>query len=384
MGKRLVLVGGGHAHMTVLRRLDEFAARGHRVTLISKEEYHYYSGMGPGLLGGIYAPQQARFHIRLMAQDRGAEFIEDVVEQVDADRRLLSLRSGGEVQYDVVSFNTGSHVPVDELAPDADANVLTVKPIVNLLRAREEILQLAAAGGRCRILIVGGGPAGVEVAGNLCRLLPADGDDCTVTLVAGRRLLHGMSGKVRRLARTSLLLRGVRVLEGEFVERLSDGRAALRSGSGVPYDLALVATGVRPSPVFSGSGLPTGPDGGLLVNDRLQSVARPEIFGGGDCVSLEGQRLKRVGVHAVRQNPILFANLMAALEGGPMMRFRPDENYLLILNMGDGRGLATKKGLVWGGWPAFMLKDFIDRRFVAEFQVSGELSEPCGPLGQSG
>lgn len=379
-----MLVGGGHAHMTVLRRLDEFAARGHRVTLISKDEYHYYSGMGPGLLGGIYAPQQARFQIRLMAQDRGAEFIEDAVEQVDPDRRVLSLRSGDEVQYDVVSFNTGSHVPVDGLVPDADANVLTVKPIVNLLRARAEILQLAAARGRCRILVVGGGPAGVEVAGNLCRLLPPDGDECTVTLVAGRRLLHSMSGRMRRLARTSLLLRGVRVLEGDFVERLADGRAALCSGSEESYDLALVATGVRPSPIFAPSDLPVGPAGGLLVNHHLQSVARPEVFGGGDCISLEGQRLKRVGVHAVRQNPILFANLMAALAGGPMMRFHPDEDYLLILNMGDGRGLATKRGLVWGGWPAFMLKDFIDRRFMAEFQVSGELSEPCGPLGQSG
>ncbi len=81
MGKRLVLVGGGHAHMTVLLRLGEYVRRGHRVTLISKNEYHYYSGMGPGLLGGMYAPRQARFFIRRMAEDRGAEFIRGTVER---------------------------------------------------------------------------------------------------------------------------------------------------------------------------------------------------------------------------------------------------------------------------------------------------------------
>ncbi len=137
--------------------------------------------------------------------------------------------------------------------------------------------------------------------------------------------------------------------------------------------------GVKPSPLFRDSGLPTGNDGGLLVNGFLQCVGHPELFGGGDCISLEGTPLARVGVYAVRQNRILHRNLLAFLEGGPLGRFDPGRAYLTILNMGDGRGIFRRKELVWDGPFAFRLKDFIDRRFMERFQVSGErLESPPG------
>ena len=75
MGKHLVFVGGGHAHLTALVRLKEYIRRGHKVTLISPSPYQYYSGMAPGMLSGIYRPQEVRFHVRKLAEDRGAEFI---------------------------------------------------------------------------------------------------------------------------------------------------------------------------------------------------------------------------------------------------------------------------------------------------------------------
>ena len=53
MGRHLVLVGGGHAHLNVLLNLADYVPRGHRVTLIGSVPYHDYSGMGPGLLSGM-------------------------------------------------------------------------------------------------------------------------------------------------------------------------------------------------------------------------------------------------------------------------------------------------------------------------------------------
>jgi len=82
--------------------------------------------------------------------------------------------------------------------------------------------------------------------------------------------------------------------------------------------------------------------------------------------------LDKVGVYAVRQNPILYHNLMGALENGTMQPFVPGEAYLLIFNLGDGKGIYVKKNWVWGGRLAFRFKDYIDRRFVRKFQVSGE------------
>ena len=60
MGKKLVLVGGGHAHMVTLANLHAFVDKGHDVTVIQPSEHHYYSGMGPGMLGKVYAPEDIR------------------------------------------------------------------------------------------------------------------------------------------------------------------------------------------------------------------------------------------------------------------------------------------------------------------------------------
>ena len=82
MGKHLILVGGGHAHMTVMLNLKDFVERDHRVTLIGPSPHHYYSGMGPGMLSGIYRPEEIRFNVKKLTEDRGAGVIEDKVVTV--------------------------------------------------------------------------------------------------------------------------------------------------------------------------------------------------------------------------------------------------------------------------------------------------------------
>jgi NADH dehydrogenase FAD-containing subunit len=74
----------------------------------------------------------------------------------------------------------------------------------------------------------------------------------------------------------------------------------------------------------------------------------------------------------VRQNPVLLHNLLAALEGRELKVFEPQADYLLIFNLGDGRGIFHRRGWVWDGRPAFWLKDRIDRRFMRKFQLAGE------------
>lgn len=376
MAKDLVLVGGGHAHLSVLSRVDRFVRRGHRVTLISPESYHYYSGMGPGLLGGFYRPQETRFHIRRLAEERGGRFCRDRVVEVDPVGRRLRLASGGEIPYDVVSFNTGSGVPLGKIVEGSGEDVVKVKPIAHLWQARRRI-RTALGEGPLRLLVVGGGPAGTELAGNLWRLV----DDCAaeagIELVAGNRLMGAFPERVRALALDSLQRRGVRVHEGVRVRRMVTGKAYLDDGKEIDYDLAFVAVGIEPSAIFRDSGLATGEDGGLLVDATLRSVDHPEIFGGGDCISFRDRPLDKVGVYAVRQNPILEHNLMAALEGEPLKAFDPRSHYLLIFNLGDGRGIFRYRGWVWDGAPAFWLKNRIDQRFMKKYQLCGERSEPA-------
>jgi NADH dehydrogenase FAD-containing subunit len=374
MGKHLVLVGGGHAHLTVLLNIANFVQRGHRVTLIGPSPYHYYSGMGPGMLSGIYRPQEVRFHGKKMVEDRGGIFVEDKVIKINPDQRTLNLQSGNQIDYHVVSFNTGSDVPLKSLVSAPRENIVPVKPVFNLLQARRWIIPKLKEK-EMNFIVLGGGPAGLEVTANLWRLVQDSQGKARITLIAGSRLLGGLSEKVRTLALMALNRRGITVIEGKHGKEITGEEIRFADGSSHPFDLAFVAMGVQPSSIFGDSGIPTGPDGGLLVNPYLQSVAHPEMFGGGDCISFAERPLAKVGVYAVRQNPILLQNLLAALEGKEMQTFTPQRDYMLIFNMGNGRGILRKKNFVWEGRLAFLLKDYIDRKFMQKFQVSGERDE---------
>jgi NADH dehydrogenase FAD-containing subunit len=375
MGKHLVLVGGGHAHMTVMVNLRDYIERGHRVTLIGPSAYHYYSGMGPGLLGGIYRPQEVRFHIKKMAEDRGAVFVQDTVARIDADKKVLVLKSGGEIAYDVVSCNTGSTVPADGDRVAGD-HIFTVKPIENLIQVRR-MLQAGLGTRTPKLIIVGGGAAALELTGNLWRLVQQIETAASITVCGGRNFLAAMPNKAQRYARKSLTARKIEIIEGARVSRLQGGFAILEDHREVAFDLALLAWGIEPSHFFRESGLTTGNDGGLLVNAYLQSVAYPEIFGGGDCICFEKRPLDKVGVYAVRQNPVLHHNLMAALEERSLQEFQPQDVYLLIYNLGNHTGIFYRGNWVWKGKMIYYLKDYIDRKFMQKFQVSGETAEPA-------
>jgi NADH dehydrogenase FAD-containing subunit len=374
MGKHLVLIGAGHAHLTCLKSLRDFAARGHQVTVIGSGTHHYYSGMGPGMLGQTYRPQEIRFNSQRMAEAGGARFVKGLVARVEPDERKLVMASGEEISYDVVSFNIGSGIPTTGVTIDEATNVITVKPIEQLLCAQKSIVE--QLGQRSlELVVVGGGPAGVEIAGNLRRLVRRNKGAAAVTVVAGRRLMGDLPDTVRQRVLASFQRRDIQVIEGPYLTEVESGKIRLTDGRELPFGFLFLALGVRPPGLFQDSGLPTGSDGGLLVNEFLQSVAHPEMFGGGDCIYFQPQPLDKVGVYAVRQNPLLRDNLMAALEGGTLKPFQPGGAYLLIFNLGDDRGIFRKKNFVFDGRLAFWLKDYIDRRFMRKFQISGELDE---------
>jgi NADH dehydrogenase FAD-containing subunit len=159
------------------------------------------------------------------------------------------------------------------------------------------------------------------------------------------------------------------LIEGQKVDSAGGRTVRLTSGESRPCDFLFMAVGVKPSSLFRDSGIPTGEDGGLLVNRFLQSVTHPELFGGGDCIRFEPRPLAKVGVYAVRQNPVLLQNLQRTLGGGGLIPFAPQQDYLLAFNMGDGTAVVRWKSLVFDGRLGFFLKDYLDRSFMRRFQA---------------
>jgi NADH dehydrogenase FAD-containing subunit len=368
MAKHLVLVGGGHAHMMLLANIHAFVAKNHRVTVIGPSEHHYYSGMGPGMLGGTYSPSDIRFATKHVVEKQGGVFVLGKAVRVWPDERQIELESGETVGYDVVSFNAGSYVPRLNLSEDIE-NIYTVKPIEKLVEAQTRIKQLASQK-PVTIGIVGGGPSSVEIAGNIRQLTSGYGaNQPRVKIFAGDGLMAKYPKGVRTRIEKSLKQHGVEIHSNGFVQAVEPHGIILASGERFDLDLIFLAIGVRPNAIFERSGIPTGPDGGMRVNSYLQSVAYPEMFGGGDCIYFQDQPLDKVGVYAVRQNPVLYHNLMAALEEKPLQVFHPGGDYLLIFNMGGGKGVLRKKRLTLGGRIAFIVKDYIDRKFMKTFQA---------------
>ena len=368
MGKHLVLVGGGHAHMVTLSNLHKFIEKGHRVTVIGPSPYHYYSGMGPGMLGNVYTPEDIRFATQHVVERQDGVFLLGRVVRVDPEKNAVWLESGESLSYDVISFNAGSYVPRSNVIDDDAKDIFTVKPIERLIEAQKRLLELVSVK-EITVGIVGGGPSSAEIAGNVWRLTRGFNKMMPkIQIFAGNRFMSRFPDKVRRKVAESLTRRKIEILEHGYAKAIQSGKVVLESGRSYDSNVIFLAQGVRPSPIFKVSGLPTGPDNGLLTNKYLQSPAYSNIFGGGDCIYFKDRPLDKVGVYAVRENPVLYHNLMVSLEGGKLQAFDPGTDYLLIFNMGDGTGVLKKKWLLFGGRLAFVIKDYIDRKFMRRFQ----------------
>lgn len=353
----IALAGGGHANLYALRRTGELTRRGFDVVLVDPSEYLFYSGMATGVLSGSYRSGENRISLRRLVERGGGRFVRGRVARVLHGDRALLLDDERTVRYDAVSFCLGSETR-------AGGGAVPVKPVSNLEDVRERLL---AAGPSPRVLVVGGGAAGCEVAANLAGLSREAGLGAEITLVEdGPDVLPRSPKAARRILREHLGRAGVGVMLGLRADPRAGG-ARLEDGTGLRADLVLSATGVVPTDVFTRSGLATGDDGALWVDRHLRSPNDARIFGGGDAAAFRGGRLPRFGVYAIRQGPVLYRNLQAVLRGEPLTTYRPQGRYLYVLDLGDRTGLAIYGPLANRSRPALWLKRLIDGRFVREY-----------------
>lgn len=369
MTKRVVLIGAGHAHLYTIKRAAEFVRRGHELTVVAPDLF-WYSGLATGMLGGLYPPELDQVDVAALARRGGGNFLCDRVAGLDRAARRVVLAGGGTLAYDALSITLGSEPPAIAGTRQDGGKVFAVKPIRQLWDLRRAVEDRVANPGPLRIVVAGGGATACELAANLDHLIRTRSGIAEITvLAAGDDLLRQLPRGAARKVEAALKRRGIRFRRQARVERLDNQEAVVTEGKPEPFDFFVNATGLRPSPLLKEWDLPVDEHGALTVDDFLRSPADPLIHGGGDCIALRGQALPKIGVYAIRQAPVLCANLLAALEGGRPKRFSPQRRYLWILNLGDGTGLAARGRLYWHGRAAFRIKDWIDRRFLREYRA---------------
>ena len=378
-GPRVVLVGGGHSHVQVLRRMMMRPWPEARVTVVLDTPVAVYSGMVPGFVAGQYRRSELEIDVVPLARLAGAEVVLSPAMGVDPPARRIRLEGRAPLAYDLVSFDVGSTVAGLDL-PGVRRWARATRPIARLVReigTLSESFLAHAADRPFEVVVAGGGAGGIELAFTVReRLLAAAreagmGRPLRVTLLQGLpEVLPGFPPSLAVRARRNAAARGISIRTGTKVAAAERGRVRLEDGESVPADALIWAVGAGSLEVFRNSGLLLDERGFVFTRPTLQTVGDERIFAVGDCATLrDWPATPKAGVYAVRQGPYIADNLRRAVAGRPLRRYRPQPDFLTLLNLGDGKALGAKWGRSFEGRWVMRLKDRIDRKFMRMFQV---------------
>jgi len=384
--KDIVLVGGGHAHVSVLRRFGMKPMPGVRLTVITRDIHTPYSGMLPGLVAGHYDWDEVHIDLGPLARLAGARLYHGEVAGLDPAERVVHVPGRPPVHYDLLSINTGSRPRTIDV-PGALEHALPVKPIDQWLTNWEALQErVRASRGEFRVLVVGGGAGGVEMAlatrHRLRHLLQEQGEDAArlhyTLLTDGPEILPTHNAGVRRRFTRVLDERGIAVHAGNRVVAVEPDGVQVAGGGFHPADAVLWVTSAAAPQWPAESGLAVDEAGFIRVDASLRSVSHPEVFAAGDIAALPDPRPKS-GVFAVRQGPVLTENLRRAVAGRPLKGYRPQKNFLGLISMGDQYAVASRGSWSWEGRLLWTWKDWIDRRFMQRFNALPEMPQEAGP-----
>lgn len=372
----IVLVGGGHSHVGVLKSFGMRPIPGVRLTLICTNMHTPYSGMLPGYVAGHYDYDAVHIDLSRLAVFAGARLYRDEVIGLDRINRKVLCRHRPPVPYDVLSINIGS-APALQGVPGAVEHAIAVKPIT---RFNERWLALLARvqqqPGTTTVAVVGAGAGGVELLlamqfrlRNALRALGRNPDQLVFHLFTdGADILPTHNPRVRRRFDAVLAERQVRVHRNAAVNQVMPGRLQTASGAVIDADEIVWVTRAGAPAWLRDTGLALDPDGFIQVADTLQSMTDPAIFAAGDIASMVNHPLEKAGVFAVRQGPPLTENLRLSVQGSALKPYHPQRRWLALISTGDQYAVASRGWLGFAGAWVWRWKDWIDQRFMRKFQ----------------
>ena len=370
--RRLVLIGAGHAHVQVLRRLVMEPDPTVHVTVITDQARAIYSGMIPGLVAGQYQSHEVTIDVVPLARRAGAAVVLAAAVKVDDVQRAVVVDGDRPpVRYDVCSIDIGSTVSDADLS-GVGQHAVPTRPIGALSdRIALRLAELLTLDRPIRVVVVGAGAAGVELAFAMRARVQSIGKKAEVCVVSASerpRVGGGERGTRRVLA--AFKRRGISYRGGVRVAEVREDSVLGEDGTALSSDLTLWAGGAASHRLAQLSGLPVDDSGWLLTTPDLQVVGHPNLFAAGDCaVFADGPKVPRAGVYAVRAGPVLADNVLARLASRPLRAYRPQRHFLALLNTCDGSAIGTRGIWVGEGSSLGRLKDWIDRRFMEKFQV---------------
>lgn len=366
--KRLLLVGGGHAHVCVLDFLARAPIPDTEITLISPYRRQIYSGMLPGWIAGHYDLEQCAIPINRLAERAKVRFVQGACTALDRGLKLVRCADGATVPYDCASFDTGPTVDLHSI-PGASEHAVPVRPIEEFITAWPALLESARRqSSGFRLTVVGDGAAGTELAFAIAHRFSRENlGRARITLLGGNNQpLSGLPAGLRKRALSLLKDRGIAYLPGQRAVEFLPGSICLSDNTHMASDASLVVTGAAAPAWPSHSGLACDSHGFIRVTPTLQCVSDPWLFAAGDVAAYASPRPKS-GVFAVRAGPVLANNLRARCSGRALRGWSPQVTALYLISTGTRHALAAWGPIHASGEWLWRWKDRIDRRFVQRF-----------------
>lgn len=373
--RHIVLVGGGHSHVGVLRSFGDLPQPNVRLTLVCTDMQTPYSGMLPGYVAGHYSHDDVHIDLPRLAGFAGASLRHDAVIGIDRSARQVLCRSSPPIHYDFLSINIGS-TPQVARVPGAAEHSMPVKPIAQFNQRWLALLgRVRSQAGTTTIAVVGGGAGGVELLlamqyrlRNELRALGRNADDVRFHLLTqGTDIMPTHNAGIRRRFRSVLAARGVVLHVQTEVCEVDAGRLRAASGEVIEADEIIWVTQAGGAAWLPATGLKLDDGGFIEINDELQSVSDPRIFAAGDIGAMVNHPLEKAGVFAVRQARPLADNLRASAVGQPLRSYRPQRKWLALISTGNRHAVASRGAIGFAGNWVWRWKDRIDRRFMRRF-----------------
>ncbi|KQT43171.1 hypothetical protein ASG43_16870 [Aureimonas sp. Leaf454] len=369
---RLLLLGGGHAHVEVIRRFGLARERHGEPLLVSPARRTPYSGMLPGFVAGEYGFDDLHIDLEALCAASGVAFRLGAATGLDAAARRVAFADGSVRDYDILSLDIGSRPSL----PAGFRDGIAVKPISTFTERLATLdARVRDADGFVRLAVVGQGVAGVEIAFALRRrfgrrLGRGDGRRGVEILLVGRSdgVMATRGARSRRLVAEDLDRAGISVVGGFDAVAFQNGTLRASDGRCLDVDEVVWTTSSAAPDWLLKSGLALDSHGFVRVDRFLRSPSHGQVFAAGDIASLSDPRPKS-GVFAVREGPVLHHNLRQAALGRPLRAFRPQKHWLALISLADGRAIADKWGLAARGEWVARWKGWSDRRFVARYRT---------------
>lgn len=369
----VVVAGAGFGGLRAARALAKAPVR---VTLIDRNNYHLFQPLLYQVATSALSADQIAYPVRAVFRNqRNLTFHMGSITGIDLDKRQV-INESTVIDYDYLVLALGGvnhFFGIESVAQHG----MGLKDLNDAARIRNHLLsqfEMAAKESdparrraMLTVVIVGGGPTGVETAGAISELIrmvlhkdyPAlNLDDVRILLLeAAGRLLLAMPEALGKFTADVLRRKHVEVEFGAAVSGYDGQVVTLKDGSTIPSATLIWAAGVRVSPLFDGLGLPQDRLGRVQVEPTLQAPGRPEVFVIGDAAHLKGQDgnpLPMVAQVAMQQGRLAGRNIRRLLNGEPLEAFRYSD-YGTLATIGRNQAVARIAGFDMKGFLAWLL-----------------------------